>query len=219
MTHLGYMAHAANRPDQTESASAELTDTTVSVTRQGVLQALSRATGYIPRISEATVTEVLKRGRLAAGNLLASSAIHNVMVAQGAMDPEHNLSAFTHALHVQDQLINLKHQRMNQAQRTKVIARLKAEGEEYSAAAAGFAPLPSIVVRFQTDLQRDYTLSSGGPDRDALAALYNHTDALDSPVLDVLPTVSSVRRDDARDALVSADRVLRFMVQEAHQAT
>ncbi len=100
-------------------------------------------------------------------------------------------------------------------QREQQRRRLLKQERTYARAARGFGALLTAVNMVADDFEAMY-LPDGKPNRVALAELYDQTDDIAHPILGVLPPVGDYGDNDPRrDAVVQADRLLRYILLKA----
>jgi hypothetical protein len=157
-------------------------------TRQVVLAAVDTAASCSP-ISLSEVGDVIRFRKDASSSLLAASAIHGVLVAQGSAKKEQGLRAY------------LDDERA---------------GGKRGDAATQFSLLLSAIRVFEADFHDAYgaekETGKGGMslDREALEALYDETDG--HPIAATMPRPKTPQE---RAAIIGAERIIRFIAKTA----
>jgi len=156
--------------------------------RARLLRIVRRAKLCAP-LTSAEITEAARR-KDQSGQLLAAAALHNMRRTERpprARPWNHDLLTYV-------------------AQGTT---------KEHYRAHRGFGALLAAVNITMVDFENTY-IPNGKPDRRALGDLYDHTDILTHPILGALPPANAYSDEDPRrNAIVQADRLLRYILLQA----
>lgn len=155
------------------------------------------------------------------GQLLAAALIHR-MASPGEGNDKSGLLAYLAHKRAVEGLASLATDRSRMAltKETERLARqhqrqvLGAERDAHAHAAKEFQGALSAVLRVADQFERTH-MPDGKPNWEELSKLYDQTDALEHPVLGAIPKADTYPdQDPRRDAVVRADRLMRFMLAQ-----